>query len=111
MIACVLGPSRYSLALWVATNPGAIPVTTIPSLPRPRARDWVNELSAPLLAPYARCIGSPRNAPRDGTVTIPPPPRRRLCRTAHQGTLAAPTRVASGVPGPARPHPREASSL
>ena len=60
------------------------------------ASDWPNACSPALLAPYAGCAGSPRNAPRDPTLTIRPP-RSFMCRTAHQVAFAAPVRLTPSV--------------
>src|SRR5882757_5650303 len=86
----------------VVVQPGAMVVTAIPSGPSARAIDWPNDTSAALLAPYAGWFGSPRNAPREETLTIRPP--RPMCRTAHHVTFAAPTRFTARVPDHARCH-------
>ena len=67
----------------VATKPGATVATAMPYGASATARDWPSAFSPALLAPYAGCSGSPRNAPRDETLTIRPP-RSRMCWAAHQ---------------------------
>jgi hypothetical protein len=60
----------------VSTYPGATLATAIRYGARARAIDWPNAFSPALLAPYAGCRGSPRNAPREVTLMIRPP----VCR-------------------------------
>ena len=81
----------------VATYPGATEATAMPCGASATASDCPNACSPALLAPYAGWAGSPRNAPRDPTFTIRPPPRATMCRTAHQVTFAAPTRLTPSV--------------
>jgi hypothetical protein len=76
----------------VSTYPGATAATAMPYGASARAIDCPNALSPALLAPYAGCRGSPRNAPREVTFTIRPPVCF-ICCTAHQVTLAAPVRL------------------
>jgi hypothetical protein len=80
----------------VSTYPGATVATAIRYGASARASDCPNAFSPALLAPYAGCRGSPRNAPRELTFTIRPP-LCLMCRTAHQVTLAAPVRLTSRV--------------
>ena len=90
-VASARSPASASAAMSVSVSPGATAVTAMPRGPSARASDWPNAISPALLAPYAGWPGSPRNAPREETLTIRPP--SRMWRTAHQVTLAAPTRL------------------
>nr|BFE75828.1 hypothetical protein GCM10020092_091290 [Actinoplanes digitatis] len=81
----------------VSTKPGATQATPIPYGASATASDCAIEFSAALLAPYAGWPGSPRNAPRDDTLTIRPPRSRMCCAAAH-AAFAAPKRLTSKVP-------------
>src|SRR5262249_17477376 len=90
-------PSRASAsaAISVSTKPGATAVTAIPRGARATARDCVIEFRPALLAPYATCLGSPRNAPREETLMMRPP--RPMWRAAHHTMFAALMRLTSSV--------------
>src|SRR5262252_9758041 len=85
----------------VSTNPGATVATAMPCGARALASDWPKAFRPALLAPYAGWPGSPRKAPREDTLTMRPAdfpePWRIMCWTAHQVTLAAPTRLTPSV--------------
>lgn len=80
----------------VSTKPGATVATAMPYGASATANDWAMAFIPALLAPYAGLAGSPRNAPRDETLTIRPP-RSRMCCAAHQAALAAPSRFVSST--------------
>src|ERR687889_1749965 len=61
------------------------------------ASDWLMLFSPALLAPYAGCSGSPRNAPREETLTIRPASDRRRNGSAQNVTFAVPRRLTSIV--------------
>jgi hypothetical protein len=83
-------------AMSVSTYPGATLATAIRYGASARAIDCPNAFSPALVAPYAGCRGSPRNAPREVTLMIRPP-ACFMCCTAHQVTLAAPVRLTARV--------------
>ena len=81
----------------VSMNPGATVDTAMPSAPSATASDWPSALRPAFDAPYAGCSGSPRNAPRDETLTIRPASERRRNGSAQNVTFAVPSRLTSTV--------------
>ena len=96
-IASPAGVASSAAVMSVSTYPGATDATVMPCGASATASDCPNACSPALLAPYAGWAGSPRNAPRDPTFTIRPPPRATMCRAAHQVAFAAPARLTPSV--------------
>ena len=97
------GPSSTGAAISLAMNPGASVTTPMPWLPSATAREDPIACRPALLAPYAGTSGSPRNAPREPTLTIRPTGRPSaggtsiICRATHHVRLAGPSRLVARV--------------
>jgi hypothetical protein len=64
------------------TGPGSTALTRIDSAAHSSAPAFVNGVTAPLLEQYALKKRVPRSPVADVTLTIAPPPLRRIARTA-----------------------------
>jgi hypothetical protein len=84
-------------AMSVLTKPSATENTWILSGASATASDWLIECSAALLAPYAGPSGSPRNAPREPTFTIRPPPFVAITFAADWQSAAGETKLTSKI--------------
>ena len=97
---------RASLAMSVSTNPGATAVTVMPCGASARARDWL-KVQAGLARPVGGLPVSPRNAPREETLTIrPPPPQMAGRRTSRRWPARSGWRRAFAARRPAIPRRR-----
>src|SRR5690606_34507991 len=87
-------PASFGACRSVATTPGATEATATPCGASVRASDCPSACTAALVAAYAGWSGSPRNAPREPTLTIAPPvPAATRCRAAAQLAWAVPSRL------------------